>query len=63
MGVGEEVLEYVKDRQGHDLRYAIDFSKAKAELDWEPLIDFTSGLRETIKWYKNNIAWWQKLKK
>jgi len=63
MGVGEDMLEYVKDRQGHDLRYAIDFSKAKAELGWEPLIDFTSGLRETIKWYKNNIAWWQKLKK
>jgi len=63
MGVGEEMIEYVTDRLGHDLRYAIDFSKAKTELGWEPQIDFASGLGETIKWYKNNLAWWQKLKK
>ncbi len=63
MGVGEEMIEYVTDRLGHDLRYAIDFSKAKNELGWEPQIDFASGLEETIKWYKNNLAWWQKLKK
>ena len=63
MGSGQESIEYVNDRLGHDLRYAIDFSKAKEELGWEPLIDFKTGLEETIKWYKNNIAWWQKLKK
>ncbi|MFZ4631899.1 MAG: dTDP-glucose 4,6-dehydratase [Patescibacteria group bacterium] len=63
MGETKEMIEYVKDRLGHDLRYAIDFSKAKDELGWEPLIDFKSGLEETIKWYKDNIAWWQKLKK
>jgi dTDP-glucose 4,6-dehydratase len=63
MGAGQEMVEYVKDRLGHDMRYAIDFSKAKNELGWEPKIDFVTGLEETINWYKNNNAWWQKLKK
>jgi len=63
MGQGDEMIEYVPDRLGHDLRYAIDFSKAKTELDWQPQVDFAAGLEETIKWYKNNSAWWQKLKK
>lgn len=63
MGKGEDVIEYVADRLGHDLRYAIDYGKAKQELGFEPQIDFLSGLRETIKWYQDNPAWWQKLKK
>ncbi len=63
MGKGEEMIDYVPDRLGHDLRYAIDFSKAKIELGWEPKIDFVSGLASTVEWYKNNIAWWKKLKK
>jgi len=63
MGQGSEMIEYVPDRLGHDLRYAIDFSKAKTELGWQPQVDFAAGLEETIKWYKNNSAWWQKLKK
>jgi len=63
MGAGEEMIEHAPDRLGHDLRYAIDFSKAKTELGWQPQIDFRAGLEETIKWYKNNSAWWQKLKK
>lgn len=62
MGQGEEMIEYVPDRLGHDLRYAIDFSKAKKELGWEPLLSFTDGLRATVDWYKVNVAWWQKLK-
>lgn len=62
MGQGEEMIEYVNDRLGHDLRYAIDFSKAERELGWRPQIDFVSGLQDTISWYKNNPAWWQKLK-
>lgn len=62
MGQGREMVEYVADRLGHDLRYAIDFSKAKTELGWEPKIDFATGLKETVTWYKNNQAWWQKLK-
>ncbi len=56
-------IEYVEDRKSHDLRYAIDFSKAKQELDWEPQINFETGLLQTINWYKNNINWWKKLKK
>jgi dTDP-glucose 4,6-dehydratase len=63
MGAGEDRIEYVTDRLGHDFRYAIDFAKAKNELGWEPQVDFDKGLKQTIEWYKNNQAWWQKLKK
>jgi len=55
-------IEYVEDRKGHDLRYAIDFSKAKNELNWEPKVKFEDGLIETIEWYKNNQNWWQRIK-
>ena len=50
----EALIEYISDRPGHDRRYAIDFSKAKKELGFEPEIKFEDGLRETINWYKNN---------
>lgn len=63
MGQGEDKIEYVPDRLGHDLRYAIDYSKAQKELGWTPQIDFKSGLSQTVAWYKNNAAWWKKLKK
>ena len=63
MGRGEEMIEYVKDRKGHDLRYAIDFSKIKNELGWEPSISFEEGIKETIQWYKDNEDWWRPLKK
>ncbi len=63
MGRGEEMIEYVEDRKGHDLRYAIDFSKIKNELGWEPSISFEEGIKETIQWYKNNEDWWRPLKK
>lgn len=62
MGVGEEMIEYVKDRKGHDRRYAIDFSKIKKELDWQPEIDFEKGIEETINWYKENQEWWKNIK-
>jgi dTDP-glucose 4,6-dehydratase len=62
MGQGEEAIEYVADRLGHDLRYAIDFTKAKNDLGWETQIDFQEGLKQTVEWYKNNEAWWKKLK-
>ncbi|MFA7364949.1 MAG: dTDP-glucose 4,6-dehydratase [Patescibacteria group bacterium] len=55
LGLGEDMIEFVQDRLGHDLRYAIDFSKAKEELKWEPKISFEEGLKNTIDWYKNNI--------
>jgi len=62
MGYGEEMIEHVSDRLGHDLRYAIDFSKAKKDLAWEPEIKLEDGLKTTIDWYKNNEAWWRTLK-
>ncbi len=62
MGAGPDMIEYVKDRLGHDFRYAIDFSKAQRDLGWSPQIKFESGLKLTVEWYKNNPAWWQKLK-
>jgi dTDP-glucose 4,6-dehydratase len=61
-GRGEEMIEYVADRPGHDLRYAIDFSKARNELGWEPRIAFRDGLEQTVDWYKKNESWWKKFK-
>jgi dTDP-glucose 4,6-dehydratase len=63
MGKNDDMIEYVKDRLGHDFRYAIDFSKAERELGWRPKISFTEGLKSTIDWYRDNKAWWEKLKK
>jgi dTDP-glucose 4,6-dehydratase len=62
MGKSETMIEYVKDRPGHDLRYAMDFSKAKQELGWEPLVKLEDGLQQTIEWYKNNEQWWRRVK-
>lgn len=62
MGRGEEMIEYVKDRPGHDRRYAMNFSKAKKELGWEPRTNFEDGMKKTVEWYKNNMEWWKKIK-
>jgi len=62
MGFGKEMIEPVKDRAGHDRRYAIDPSKAERELGWSAQVPFLHGLRKTIAWYKANREWWQKLK-
>ncbi len=62
MGAEEDMIEYVKDRPGHDRRYAIDFSKIKNEFNWEPSVDFKEGLRQTVEWYKNNKEWWRNIK-
>lgn len=62
MGKTETEIEYVQDRKGHDLRYAIDFSKAKQELGWEPQIGFEEGVTKTVQWYKDNKDWWEKIK-
>lgn len=53
------LIEFVKDRPGHDLRYAIDASKIEKELDWTPAESFESGIRKTVLWYLKNQAWWQ----
>ncbi len=56
-GVSEQLITYVKDRPGHDLRYAIDASKIKKELGWMPSVTFEEGLKKTIDWYLNNEDW------
>lgn len=58
----ESSIEYIKDRPGHDRRYAIDFSKIKNEFGWEPKVTFEEGLKATIEWYKNNESWWKNIK-
>ncbi|MFA4817313.1 MAG: dTDP-glucose 4,6-dehydratase [Parcubacteria group bacterium] len=62
MGKDKNSIEFVKDRPGHDKRYAIDFSKIKKELGWEPKVSFKEGLQKTVEWYKNNEAWWKNIK-
>lgn len=62
MGKGEEMIEFVKDRPGHDRRYAIDFSKIKNELGWEPKHTFDEWLELTVKWYQENESWWKDVK-
>lgn len=54
---------YIPDRPGHDRRYLLNSSKVRVELGWQPVTDFTSGLRDTIKWYAENRSWWQELKR
>lgn len=56
-GTSEELISFVKDRPGHDLRYAIDASKIKNELGWEPSVTFEEGLEQTIEWYLENTEW------
>ncbi|MEI7810523.1 MAG: dTDP-glucose 4,6-dehydratase [bacterium] len=57
----DSLKEFVKDRPGHDMRYAIDFTKAKEELGWIPEVTFEEGIKKTIEWYKNNEDWYNKL--
>ena len=57
----EELITFVTDRPGHDLRYAIDSIKIRDELGWEPKEDFESGFRKTVNWYLNNPDWWRSI--
>ncbi|MFO0764578.1 MAG: dTDP-glucose 4,6-dehydratase [Patescibacteria group bacterium] len=57
----ESLISYVEDRKGHDRRYAIDSSKAKKELGWEPQKTFEQGLQETVQWYLDHQDWWSPL--
>jgi dTDP-glucose 4,6-dehydratase len=56
-GASAELITYVKDRAGHDLRYAIDATKLNKELGWEPSLQFEEGLEKTVDWYLANEAW------
>jgi dTDP-glucose 4,6-dehydratase len=58
-GSSKELITYVKDRAGHDLRYAIDATKLKEELGWEPSLQFEEGLRKTVDWFLSNEEWLQ----
>lgn len=58
----EDMIEFVKDRPGHDRRYAVDWSKIKSELGWEPLHAFDEWLEKTVEWYKLHNAWWKRVK-
>jgi dTDP-glucose 4,6-dehydratase len=58
----ESLIKYVKDRPGHDRRYAIDDSKIKNELGWSQEYDFETGMNQTVKWYIDNKDWWERIK-
>ena len=60
-GSSEKLITYVTDRAGHDLRYAIDSSKLKDELGWEPSLQFEEGIEKTVAWYINNKDWLQNI--
>lgn len=62
LGKNKDWIEHVKDRPGHDVRYALDWTKAKKELGYEPKYDFDTYLEKTINWYKENENWWKKVK-
>jgi len=62
LGKSEDLITYVKDRLGHDRRYAIDNTKITTELGWEPSYTFEQGIEETIKWYLDNRDWWEKIR-
>lgn len=62
MGKGEEMIEFVEDRKGHDRRYSVDWTKLHTELGWEPSVTLEEGLEKTIQWYRDNEWWWKPLK-
>ena len=60
-GTSEKLITYVKDRPGHDLRYAIDSSKLQGELGWSPIPEFSAGLEKTVDWYLSNTQWLERV--
>lgn len=61
LGKSEDLIKFVTDRPGHDMRYAIDPTKIKNELGWEPLTLFEEGIKKTVKWYLENRKWWENI--
>ena len=61
LGKDDDIIFFVEDRPGHDLRYSLDSSKIRSELGWRPLHDFSSALKETVEWYLRNESWWRPL--
>jgi dTDP-glucose 4,6-dehydratase len=62
LGKGEELIDFVPDRPGHDRRYAIDPRKMRDELGWEPEVTFDEGLRQTVAWYVSHRDWWERIR-
>jgi len=62
LGKNKNLIKFVKDRPGHDVRYSIDWTKAKRELGYKPKFDFDSYLEKTVEWYQDNKKWWQRVK-
>lgn len=62
LGKPESLIKYVKDRLGHDRRYAIDSTKLKQELGFSPGVDFAKGMEETVKWYVDHKEWWERIR-
>lgn len=62
LGKDESAIEYVKDRAGHDQRYAMDYSKIERELGWRPEMTLEVGLQKTVEWFKENESWWKNVK-
>ena len=56
-----DLIKFVKDRPGHDLRYAINAEKIHKEIGWSPKENFKSGVLKTVKWYLKNESWWRKI--
>lgn len=63
MGKNEGWIQFVKDRPGHDRKYAINWSKINKELDWQPKYNFDEALAKTVQWYTENKDWWKKIKR
>ena len=61
LGKSEDLITYVKDRAGHDMRYAIDPTKIHNDLGWLPATKFEDGIAKTIEWYLNNKEWWENI--
>jgi len=61
LGKPDELIQYVADRKGHDLRYAMDTQKSEKELGWKPQVSFAKGMEDTIRWYLENQSWWAPL--
>ncbi|MEC7583168.1 MAG: dTDP-glucose 4,6-dehydratase [Planctomycetota bacterium] len=62
VGKGEDLIKFVKDRPGHDRRYAMDSTKARAVLQWEPKHSFEEGMQATVDWYLKNRSWWERVR-
>jgi len=61
LGKSEDLIEYVKDRLGHDRRYAIDATKIKTELGWKPEFTFEEAIVKTVNWYLEHKNWWERI--